>query len=187
MKTTVTTKNFNIQEVQAYAMKMKELVDYIFTEIYSCRNFGSFHFNKKMGTGRFANNDPERDNEIFSVQRVSKCSFSGWPSKVQNNPYPYKFEYYDNGTLECLEITTINEEDPNHKRVDYHKFYTKEQLEDEGFLFQQQLVLDEAALFGVCCASWLWHMGVRLTYIICEFDVDEMNRVHKVVFDDDRP
>lgn len=190
MKTTVTTpatKNFNIVEVHAYAIKMKELVDYMFANIYSCRNFGSFHFNKKMGTVQFKNNEPERENQIFSVQRVSKGVWSGKHSNVAHKPFPYKFEYFENGLPTCQEISTIKGKAEDHWGLDYHKFYTKEQLEDEGFLFQQSLVMEEEALFGICCASWLYHMKMQFTYIICELDVDDMNRVHKVVFDDDRP
>lgn len=181
------TKNFNIAEVHAYTVKMKELVDYMFANIYSCRNFGSFHFNKKMGAVQYKNNDPERENQIFTVQRVSKRVWSGRHSNVAHKPFPYKFEYFENGTEKCLEVSTIKGNAEDHWGLDYHQYYSIEQLEDECFLFQQSLIMEEEALFGVCCSSWLYHMKMQFIYIICEFDVDEMNRIHKVVFDDDRP
>lgn len=181
------TNNFCISEVKSYAQKMKELVDYTFTNIYSCKDYGSFHFVKKMGAIRFVNKEQDRDNLIFSIQKVSHGTFTGWHSKVSNTPFPFKMEYYENDTPQCLSVSTYRAHKESHWDLDYHDYYSTEQLEDEGFLFQQSLLLDETALFGVCCSSWLWHMGVRLKYIICEFDVDEMNRVHKVVFDDDRP
>ena len=187
MTTTDTTKNFDPREAYAYAKKMKELVDFMFAEIYSCRNYGSFHFNKKIGSIQFKNNEPERENQIFSVQRVSRGVWSGRHSNICHNPYLFKLEYFENGTDLCHEVTTLQGKESEHLGLDYHKYFSTEQLEDDGFLFQQSLVLDEQALFGICCTSWLYHMKIQFTYIICEFDVNEMNRVHKVVFDDDRP
>lgn len=187
MTRTDTIKNFDPREAYAYAKKMKELVDFMFAEIYSCKNFGSFHFNKKMGSIQYKNNEPlERENQIFSVQRVSRGVWSGHSSHISHNPFPFKLEYFENGTDKCQDVSTYLVE-PDHTSRKYHQFFSAEQLEDDGFLFQQSLVLDEQALFGICCASWLYHMKVQFTYIICEFDVNEMNRVHKVVFNDDRP
>lgn len=184
---TVPIKNFNIQEVHTYAKKMKELVDYMFANIYSCRNFGSFHFNKSGGSIQYKNNIPfVHENLIFSVQRVSQGTWRGQQSNVIHRPFPYKLEFFENGTPMCQEVSTIKGKEDLHLGLDYHNYYSKEQLEDEGFLFQQSLVMEEEALFGVCCASWLYNMKMQFTYIICEFDVDEMNRVHKVVFDDVR-
>lgn len=185
MKTIIETKNFNIQEVHAYAVKMVELVNYMFANIYTCKNFGSFHFKKNMTAVKFMNNDSERENQIFTVIPVSAGAYNGH-SNVYHKPFPYKFEYFENSTEQCLEVSTIKGKEEEHWVLDHHKYYSVQQLEDEGFLFQQSLVMEEEALFGICCASWLYHMNVRFTYIICEFDVDEMNRVHKVVFDDVR-
>lgn len=185
MTITDTTKNFNIAEVHAYSVKMKELIDYMFATIYSCRNFGPFHFNKKMGTIHYKNNDKERENLIFSVSRVSQGSMQGWHSKVQHSDFPYKLEFFENGMERSQECSTYELENGGWK-LEYHSYYSVEQLQDEAFIFQQLLMLDEQALFGICCSSWLWHMGLRFTYMICEFDIDEMNRVHKVVFDDVR-
>lgn len=185
MTTTDTTKNFNIAEVHAYALKMKELIAYMFVNIYSCRNFGPFHFNTKMGVCHYKNNDPEYENLIFSVSKVSEGSMESWHSKVQHSEFSYKLEYFDNGTKFTQECSTYEKEGDGWKLA-YHPYYSTEQLQDEAFLFQQSLVLDEQALFGLCCSSWLRVMGLGLIYVICEFDVDDMNRVHKVVFDDVR-
>lgn len=185
MTTTDTIKNFDPREAHAYAVKMKELVDFMFAEIYSCRNYGSFHFNKKMGSIQYKNNEPERENQIFTVQRVSSGVRSGQNSHISHKPFLFKIEYFENGTEECQEVSTYLVE-PDHTSREYHQYFSTEQLEDDGFLFQQSLILGEQELFGICCTSWLYHMKVQCTYIICEFDMNEMNRVHKVVFDDVR-
>lgn len=181
-----TKQNFNILEVKEYAKKLKELTDYMNSNVLSySRDFGTFHFSRKFNQVHLISNinSPTPALPSFSVQEVGRGAFQGWHSKVLSRPNAhYQFEYYENGTPESWYVATLKSNEYGGLGLDYHKLVSDEQLEDEGFLFQQALVLDDKDLFGVFCASWLRHFGANNVFITCNLDVDELNEVHRAVF-----
>lgn len=171
--------NFDIREVHSYSKQMFEIVETLKRK-YINKNTEESTIRVVRAAGHWSikNISSTHPNLIFKISTISQYTFNGWHSKVQHGLWDYKLEYFNNHGDMCNEVAHFAGTDPQSQTLERNAYWREEDLQDEGLLFQNSLVLDEQALFGICCTSWLYRMGLRGVYIICEYDVDTMKRVH---------
>ena len=145
-----------------------------------------FHFVKKGMSVVYSNFDPNREYLLLRMTDLGNGFYTGWDSRVCGSPWDYKMDYFHQNTSAFSDDQSIIKLHHNH--FDNSEinivYYTEEEMNDECFMFQQQLVLDEATLFGVCCVSWMRVLNVLNAYITCEMDANEIERIHCAMFEE---
>lgn len=163
--------NLDIRGVKRYSEQLIEIVRYVQNSEKYYDLFNDFSITKHGRRNTYKNSNYIYRNSIFNfLQVLPSNQYAIRNSAVIN----YKIDYRHTGDR----IRNIDVLDEENYQYNEHECFTLEQLQDDGFLFQQSLVLDEGLLFGVCCVSWLNQMQLNDIYLTCEFDIDEMNRVH---------
>lgn len=117
-------------------------------------------------------------NLVFRYVHIRDNDFESWESIVSSSADDrnMKVDYFNNNnTIEQYRI--INDK----KRVLVSP-YTKEEIEDEGYMFQQSLLYNKYDMFGMCCISWLHLLGATNMYAVSELEVQDMFRIHEEIF-----
>lgn len=167
--------NLDIRGVKRYSEQLIEIVRYVQNSEKYYDLFNDFSITKHGRRNTYKNSNYIYRNSIFNFYIILPLYEYEYDHKIRNSTVEnYKIDYKCSANINH-NIDVLDEENYQYNE---HECFTLEQLQDDGFLFQQSLVLDEGLLFGVCCVSWLNQMQLNDIYLTCEFDIDEMNRVH---------
>ena len=95
-----------------------------------------------------------------------------WDSIVFDKKF--NFEYFNNNTVDKNHFVMYDGWDATS-----NTYWTPEQLEDEGFLFQQSLAFDYHMMFSICCVSWLHAMEISNLYIVCDVSPEDLHIMYQ--------
>lgn len=159
------------------AMKSRRMIDRDKDIVHSYNGF-NIKGRNDYNSVKYDNCFHDEPNLIFRYVYIRDNDFENWESIVSSSADDniMKVDYFNNNN-EIEQYRMIND-----KKQVFLSPYTKEEMEDEGYMFQQSLLYSKFNIFGMCCVSWLHLLGATNMYAVSELPVQDMFRIHEEIF-----
>ena len=180
---------YDYHYAEEYCKKWLEIIDYFRNRkgdvtyrhdiVFKYDGF-SITCTKDFNSFKYNNHRDDRSNLIFRYVKIKTDDFDNWSSLVfaEYNEILLKMDYFDNNTVR----NDFKLHTGSHEYEVEQVVQDVSNMRDEGYMFQQSVLMGERELFGTCCMAWMKELGAKNMYSVSELPVHVMFEIYDEVF-----